>query len=95
MVEAAVAGVTVAEITMMEPVMTEVSAMRDVIVMVERILDRVPVVPPVAPAPAKSSEEGDNQNRYRRESDAAPKNPGYRIPARVGNDRRPDTSQGS
>src|ERR1700730_8336918 len=89
MVEAAVADVTVAEITVMEPVVTEVPAMRGIIVMVEGWSTAVPVVPPVAPAPAKSSEEADTKPDTEGESDAAQKNSRHRIPARVGNDRRP------
>ena len=85
----AVAEVTVAEITVMEPVVTEVSAMRDVIVMVEGPSTTVPVVPPVAPAPAKSSEEADAKSNPKGKADAAPKNSGNGIPARVGNDRCP------
>src|SRR5260370_20923456 len=48
----------------------------------------MPVVSPVAPSPPKASEVSDSKSQTERESDAAPKNPGHRIPARVGNDWR-------
>src|SRR5216683_2798715 len=93
--EAAVAEVTVAEITMavaeitmMEPIVTKVSAVRDEGVMVVECPTAMPVVPPVTPAPPKSSEVPDSKSNTERESDAAPKNTGHRIPAWVGNNRR-------
>ena len=89
MVEAAVAGVTVAEVTVMEPVVTEVPAMRDVIVMVEGSSAAVPVVAPVAPAPAKSSEEADTEADSKSNPHSAQEDPRHGIPARIGNDRRP------
>src|SRR5258707_863381 len=48
----------------------------------------MPVISPVMPAPPKSSEVTDSKSNTERESDAAPKNPGHRIPAWVGNNRR-------
>jgi hypothetical protein len=89
MVEAAVAEVTVTEIAGMEPVVTIVSAMRDEGVMVEECPTAMPVVAPMTPAPPKSSEVSDSKSNTERESDAAPKNTGHGIPARVGNDRCP------
>src|ERR1700719_2540570 len=94
MVEAAVAEFTVAEVTVgeiavMESAVTEVPAVRFPGVMVIECSATVPVVPPVAPAPAKSSEEADTKPNAKGKADAAPKNPGLRIPARVSNDRPP------
>src|SRR6266404_3211144 len=84
-----VAEVTSGEITVMEPVVTEVSTVRSEFVMVEERSTATPVVPPVTPAPPKSSEEADSKSKTEGQSDAAPKNPGHRIPARVGNDWPP------
>src|SRR5712664_2433570 len=81
----AVAKVTVGEITVMEPVVTEVSAVRSEFVMVEEGSTATPVVPPVTPAPPKSSEEADSKSNTEGQSDAAPKDPGHRVPARVRN----------
>src|SRR5229473_1118890 len=88
-IEAAVADVTVAEITVMEPLVTKVSTVRNEGVMVEECSTVMPVVPPVAPAPPKASEEADTKSNTKGKADAAPKNPGHGIPARVGNDGRP------
>jgi hypothetical protein len=71
MIEAAVAEVAVSEITMMEPVMTELSAMRLEFVMVEECSTVVPVISPVVPAPAKSSEEADTKSKAKGKADAA------------------------
>src|SRR5258708_4935873 len=89
MIEAAMADATVAEITVMEPLVTKLSAMRDVGVMVEECSTVMPVVPPVAPAPPISPEEAETKSNTKGKADAAPKDPGHRIPARIGNDRRP------
>src|ERR1700676_3498922 len=84
--EAAVAKVTVIEITVTQSAVTEVSAVRDERVMVEEGSTAMPVVSPVAPAPPKASEVPDSKSKTERESDAAPKNSGHRIPAWVGDD---------
>src|ERR1700730_14165810 len=84
----AMAKVTVVEITVMESAVTEVSAVRDERVMVEECSTPMPVVSPVAPAPPKASEVPDSKSNAERESDAAPKNPGHRIPAWVRDDGR-------
>src|SRR5712664_3847818 len=62
--------------------------MRDVGVVVVNRRAAMPVISPVMPAPPKSSEVPDSKSNTERESDAAPKNPGHRIPAWIGNDRR-------
>src|SRR6266436_9651006 len=86
--EAAVVKVAAIEITVMESAVTEVSAVRDESVMVEECSTAMPVISPVAPAPPKASEVPDTKSNTKGESDAAPKNPGHRIPARVGDDWR-------
>src|SRR6266436_9325492 len=86
--EAAVVKVAAIEITVMESAVTEVSAVRDESVMVEECSTAMPVVSPVAPAPPKASEVPDTKSNTEGESDAAPKNPRHRIPARVGDDGR-------
>src|ERR1700676_31527 len=87
-VKVAMAKVTVIEITVMESAVTEVSAVGDERVMVEECSTAMPVVSPVAPAPPKASEVPDSKSKTERESDAAPKNSGHRIPAGVGDDWR-------
>src|SRR6202040_3343493 len=86
--ETPTANAAVIEITMMESVVSEVSAVRDIGVMVEECSTAMPVVSPVAPSPPKPSEISDSKSKTERESDAAPKNTGHRIPARVGDDWR-------
>src|SRR5580693_10177298 len=83
--ESAAMGVTVTEITMMEPLMTELIAMRDKGVMVEECPSTMPVISPVAPAPPNSSEVADAKSNSKAKADAAPKNPGNGIPAWIGN----------
>src|SRR6266481_3991815 len=56
--------------------------------MVVNCATTVPVVSPVAPAPTKSSEEANSKSNTERESAAAPKNPGDRIPAWIRDNRR-------
>src|ERR1700756_3640042 len=80
MVKAAVTKVTV-----MEAPATEVPAVRLPSVMVEGSSTAVPVVAPVAPAPAKSSEEADAKSDTKGKAHAAPKNSGHGIPTRGGN----------
>src|ERR1700693_587397 len=88
MVEVGAAEVTVAGITVMEAFVTELAAVRDEGVMVEECSTSMPVVSPVAPTPPKSSEVPDTKSNTEGESDAAPKNPGLRIPAWIGDDWR-------
>src|SRR5260370_17172203 len=57
--------------------------------MVEQCTPAMTVGPPVPPAPPKPSEEPETKSNAEGESDAAPKNPGHGIPARVGDDRCP------
>src|SRR5271169_5573371 len=77
----------VAEIAVMEPLVTELMAMRDKGVMVEERSSAMPVISPVAPAPPKSSEEADAKSKSKAKADAVPKNPGNGIPAWIGDDR--------
>src|SRR5437899_2112262 len=100
MVEAAMAGVAVietvmaeitvavAEVTMMEPVVTKIPAVGGPFVMIEECSPAMPVVVPVMPAPPKSSEEADTKSNAKGKAGATPKNPRHGIPARVRNDRR-------
>ena len=94
---ATVAGVCVAEIgvtevavtdaTVIETPVTELMTVRDVGVMVVERASAVPVISPVAPAPPKSSEEADTKSNAKGKADTTPKNGGYGIPSRVGDDR--------
>src|SRR6266851_3011497 len=82
-------GVAVVEIAMIE--VAEIdnrSAVGDVGIVVVNRRAAMPVISPVMPAPPKSSEVADSKSNTERESDAAPKNPGHRIPAWVRDDRR-------
>src|ERR1700731_1560688 len=72
----------------MEPVVTELSAVRLKGVMVEECSTVMPVISPVAPTPPKASEVSDSKSDTERKSDAAPKYPGHRIPAGVRDDGR-------
>src|SRR5258708_7183960 len=87
MVEVAMVGVAVVEIAMIEVAVVEVaaidnrSAVGDVGIVVVNRRTAMPVISPVMPAPPKSSEVTDSKSNTERESDAAPKNPGHRIPA--------------
>src|SRR6267143_176433 len=65
------------------------SAMGDVVIVVVHRPMATPVVPPVTPAPAKSSEETDSKSNTEGDCGAAKKDSWHRNPARVGNDRRP------
>ena len=89
-IDAAMAEITVAmaEVTMMEPIVTEVVAVGDPFVMIEECSTAMPVVVPVMPAPPKSSEEADTKSNAKGKARATPKNPRHGIPARVRNDRR-------
>jgi hypothetical protein len=89
-IEAAVAEitVTVAEVTMMEPVVTKIPAVRDPFVVVEEWSTAMPVVSPVMPAPPKSSEEADTKSNAKGNAGAVPKNPGHGIPAWIHLDTR-------
>src|ERR1700676_4058396 len=98
MVKAAVVEIVMAEMTMvklamiesamMEPIVAELSGVREELVMVEECSTVMPVVSPVAPAPPKASEVSDSKSNTERESHAAPKNSGHRIPPGVSDDRR-------
>ena len=79
-------SVAVAKIAVMETLVAELMAMRNKGVMVEERSAAVPVISPVAPAPPKSSEEADAKSNSKAKADAAPKNPGHRIPAWIGDD---------
>src|SRR5258708_16675917 len=94
MVEVAVIKIAVIKVAAIKPAVIESaaikgSAMRDEGVMVVHRPTAMPVVPPVTPAPPKPSEEPETKSNAEGESDAAPKNPGHGIPARVGDDRCP------
>src|SRR5258708_6462854 len=94
MVEVAVIKIAVIKVAAIKSAVIESaaikgSAMRDEGVMVVHCPTAMPVVPPVTPAPTKPSEEPETKSDTEGESDAAPKNPGHGIPARVGDDRRP------
>src|SRR5258708_30056324 len=81
--------VAVAEITVAEPVVTKIPAVGDPFTMIEERSTVMPVVPPVTPAPSKTPEEANSKSNTEGQSGAIPKNPGHRVPARVGNDGRP------
>src|SRR5712672_4230265 len=85
--EPTMAKVAVTQITMMEPVMSELSAVRNELVVIEECPAAMPVVAPMAPAPAESAEISESKSNTERQSDAAPKNSRYRIQAWVGHDR--------
>src|SRR6266404_4566573 len=85
--EPTMAKVAVTQITMMEPVMPELSAVRHELVVVEGCPAAMPVISPMAPAPAKSAKISESKSNTKRQSDAAPKNSRHRIPARIGHDR--------
>jgi hypothetical protein len=87
MAEVTVADVAVAETTVIEPLVTELMAVRDEGVMVVEGSPAMPVIAPVAPAPSKSSEEADSKSNTKGKANAAPKNAGHGIPPRVGDDR--------
>ena len=89
MVEVAVIKVAAIKSAVIESAAIKGSAMRDEGVMVVHRPTAMPVVPPVTPAPTKPSEEPETKSDTEAESDAAPKNPGHGIPARVGDDRCP------
>src|SRR6202035_4788817 len=77
------------EVAVMEPVVTELSTVRDELVTVEKSSTFMPVVSPVSPAPSKSAEVSDPKSHTEREPDAAPKNSRHRIPSGVRHYRRP------
>src|SRR5712672_1881361 len=85
--EPALAKVAVTQITMMEPVMPELSAVRNELMAIEGCPAAMPVVAPMAPAPAESAKISKSESNTERQSDAAPKNSRHRIPAWVGHDR--------
>src|SRR5229473_4092445 len=87
MTEVTVADVAVAETIVIEPLVTELMAVRDVGVMVVERSPAMPVISPVSPAPPKSSEEADTKSNAKGKANAAPKNAGHGIPPRVGDDR--------
>src|SRR5439155_24698936 len=88
-IEAAVAEITVAvaEVTMMEPVVTKIPAVRDPFVMIEERSTAMPVVAPVMPAPAISSEEADTKSNAKGNAGPTPVNPGHEKPAWIRDDR--------
>src|SRR5713226_3518950 len=89
MVEVAMVGVAVVEVAVVEvAAIDNRSAVGDVGIVVVNRRAAMPVISPEMPAPPKSSEVTDSKSNTERESDAAPKNPGHRIPAWVGNNRR-------
>ena len=79
--------VAVAEVTMMEPVVTKIPAVRDTFVMIEERSTAMPVVAPVMPAPAISSEEADTKSNAKGNAGATPVNPGHGKPAWIRDDR--------
>src|SRR2546430_14812820 len=66
---------------MMEPVVTKIPAVRDPFVMIEERSTAMPVVAPVMPAPAISSEEADTKSNAKGNAGATPVNPGHGKPA--------------
>ena len=86
--EIGVTEVAVTRTTVIEPRVAELMAVRDVGAMVVERAPAVPVISPVAPAPAKSSEEANAKSNAKGKSNAAPKNAGYGIPAGKGDNRR-------
>src|SRR5712672_2383732 len=86
-IESATVKVAVTQITMMKPVMPELSAVRNELMVIEECPAALPVVAPMAPAPAKSPKISESKSNTERKSDAAPKNSRHRIPAWVGHDR--------
>src|ERR1700758_689711 len=87
-IETTMAEVTVGEITVMKPLMTKVRAVGFKGVMIKECMTVMPVVSPVMPTPSKSSKVSDSKSDTERESNAAPKNSGHGIPARISEDRR-------
>src|SRR5882672_6432483 len=85
--EPTMAKIAVTQITMMKPVMPELSAVRHELMVIEECPAAMPVVAPMAPAPAESAEISESKANTERQSDAAPKNSRHRIPAWVGHDR--------
>src|SRR5258705_11288612 len=83
-----VAKAPAAEVSVIESAAIKGSAVRNEGVMVVYWPATVPVVSPVTPAPTKSSKVADSKSNTERETDAAPKNPGDGIPARIRNNRR-------
>jgi len=88
MAEVTVADVAVAETTVIEPLVTELMAVRDEGVMVVEGSPAMPVIAPVSPAPPKSSKEADTKSNTKGKANAAPKNARHGIPPRVGDDGR-------
>src|SRR6266436_2954849 len=86
-IESSMVKVAVIEITVMESVVAKLSAVRNELVVIEECPAAMPVVAPMAPAPAESAEISESKSNTERQSDAAPKNSRHRIPARVGHDR--------
>src|SRR5437879_10896862 len=88
-IEAAVAEITVAvaEVTMMEPVVTKIPAVRNPFVMIEERSTAMPVVAPMMPAPAISSEEADTKSNAKGYAGATPVTPGHGKPAWIRDDR--------
>src|SRR5258707_14688748 len=87
MTEVTVADVAVAETTVIEPLVTELMAVRDEGVIVVEGSPAIPVIAPVAPAPPKSSKEADTKSKTKGKANAAPKKAGAGIPPRGGGDR--------
>src|SRR6267154_4851648 len=86
-IESATVKVAVTQITMMKPVMPELSAVRNELMVIEECPAAMPVVSPMAPAPSKSTKISESKSNTERQSDPAPKNSRHRIPAWVGHDR--------
>src|SRR6266850_5380955 len=86
-IESAMVKVAVIEITVMESVVAKLSAVRNELMVIERCPAAMPVVTPMAPAPAKSAKISKSKSNTERQSDPAPKNSRHRIPAWVGHDR--------
>src|SRR5712672_3100027 len=87
--ELTMAKVAVTQITMLEPVMPELSAVRHKLVVVEGCPAAMPVISPMAPAPAKSAEISESESNTERQSDAAPKNSRRLIPSGIDRYRPP------
>src|SRR5882762_6249498 len=88
-IESAMVKVVVIEITVMESVVAKLSAVRNELMMIEECPAAMPVVAPMAPAPAESTEISKSKSNAERQSDATPKNSRRLIPSGIDRYRPP------
>src|SRR5882762_2866702 len=88
-IESAMVKVAVIEITVMESVVAKLSAVRNELMVVEECPAAMPVVAPMAPAPAKSAKISKSKSNAERQSDATPKNSRRLIPSGIDRYRPP------